>query len=238
MSDAPRPGGEDLPALARHLFRTAGGLRGLAEVIDGGTWHPDGMAAAVADLGRVADTLNRMAVVTAIGSGDADAISDVTGRTFVQTDPTDPTTPGDPGEAGGEGGGEGGADDWRYGLTQWRPADSPWTGDQWIRETRGLRSALEALSIQVPHCLPGEPGDCGEPVWSHYATYAAMLRAYSQGMAEENLGPGSPGALFAEHVYQAELDFFRGQAEQVRLADDPDDPDGRDEGRDGGRDPA
>lgn len=63
------------------------------------------------------------------------------------------------------------------------------------------------------------PEECDEPVWSHYATYAATLRAYAEAMAEENLGPGTQGAQFAEHVYRAELDNFREAAEVRRRGD-------------------
>ena len=96
-------------------------------------------------------------------------------------------------------------------LASWQP-DSPWTPDEWAFETRGVRDALAALGVTVPHCLPGEPADCGAPVWSHYATYLGLLKARAQIFIETNLGPGGPGADFAENVYTEELDSYRREA--------------------------
>ncbi|TDD75418.1 hypothetical protein [Actinomadura rubrisoli] len=92
-------------------------------------------------------------------------------------------------------------------LADWRP-NSSWTMEEWVRETRALREALTVLGAAVPHCLPGEPSDCGASVWAHYATYAGMLKGVSHVKAECNLGPG-PGLDLAERVYADQLAAHR-----------------------------
>ncbi|MEU6932833.1 hypothetical protein AB0A05_27165 [Streptomyces sp. NPDC046374] len=89
-----------------------------------------------------------------------------------------------------------------------------WDGPQWLMETRAVRSALKAIGVEVPECLAGEPKDCGEPTWSHYAAYCSMLKMRAQFMLDMNLGdqPGPPGTgipdlaeHYGEHVYRATL---------------------------------
>ncbi|MBW8482168.1 hypothetical protein [Actinomadura parmotrematis] len=89
------------------------------------------------------------------------------------------------------------------------PLTSGWTEQEWQAETRALRSALAALGTPVAECLPGEPAACGESTPSHYATYAGMLRARAETLAEVNLGQDSDGMRVADRVYRENLDGYR-----------------------------
>ncbi|MGI5166555.1 hypothetical protein ACQEU3_19590 [Spirillospora sp. CA-253888] len=92
-------------------------------------------------------------------------------------------------------------------LANWQP-NSSWTMGEWLREARALREALAALGMTTPHCLPGEPADCGASVWEHYATYAGMLKGAAHVKAECHLGPG-PGLDLAERVYADQVASHR-----------------------------
>ncbi|MEU0770549.1 hypothetical protein [Streptomyces albogriseolus] len=89
-----------------------------------------------------------------------------------------------------------------------------WDNDDWHRETTAVRDALAALGVIVPTCLPGEPGDCGAPAWTHYAGYLALLKARTQTLILANLGeqPGPPDTGISNlahhtghHLYEEEL---------------------------------
>lgn len=94
--------------------------------------------------------------------------------------------------------------------TTWQP-ESGWTPEECVFEARAVRDTLAVLGVMVPHCLPGEPEDCGTPAWAHYGTYLAMLKAKAQLMIEANLSAPGPGQdkHFGEHVYNEVLDGYR-----------------------------
>lgn len=95
-------------------------------------------------------------------------------------------------------------------MPDWTP-ESEWTFEEWVFETRAVRDALAALGVQVPKCLPGEPEDCGESPWAHYASYLAILKANAQFMIETNLSHPAPGVAvhYGENVYEHALEEAR-----------------------------
>lgn len=50
----------------------------------------------------------------------------------------------------------------------------------WREATERRRAALEALGIEVPYCLSGEPDECGGGDVEHFASYTATLMAHAQ----------------------------------------------------------
>ncbi|RFU83648.1 hypothetical protein DY218_27460 [Streptomyces triticagri] len=50
-----------------------------------------------------------------------------------------------------------------------------------------MRTALAALGVEVPACLPGEDSGCDQSAQGHYLTYLAMLNARVVTMAAANL---------------------------------------------------
>lgn len=68
-----------------------------------------------------------------------------------------------------------------------RSADH-WSENDWQNRAVATRSALAALNIVVPQCLPGEADACGVPFWRHYGTNLAILKAITHVMLSVNLG--------------------------------------------------
>lgn len=96
-------------------------------------------------------------------------------------------------------------------LRGWEP-DNGWDAEQWTKEAKAVREALATIGVIVPHCLPGEPEDCGEAPWAHYASYAALLKANAQLMIEVNLAKGPDNSVvqhFGELVYEDEVNRLR-----------------------------
>lgn len=52
--------------------------------------------------------------------------------------------------------------------------------DSWRIATEQRRAALEALGMEMPKCLSGEPDDCGDGDLEHFAAYTATLMAQTQ----------------------------------------------------------
>jgi hypothetical protein len=98
-----------------------------------------------------------------------------------------------------------------------RHPDNGWTFEEWMSATRTVRTALAALNVEVPHCLPGEPKDCGTPVWAHYGSYLAILKAHAQLLIEIGLGHDHehqcPTDYYGTEVYQQELEKMRSEHE-------------------------
>lgn len=70
------------------------------------------------------------------------------------------------------------------------------------------RGALEALRWPVPHCLPGEAGECGRSDAEHAAGYLGALQAVIESrIAHLHGGEHIAAACYAETVAEiAELD--------------------------------
>lgn len=95
-------------------------------------------------------------------------------------------------------------------MTAPTPQPEPLTPAWWMQEIRLVRTALKALGIELPPCLPGEPQDCGQPLPAHYAAELAMLMAKAQVLIEVNTPEIAQEAL---HIFRREYDLLHAEFE-------------------------
>lgn len=93
-------------------------------------------------------------------------------------------------------------------MTSPTSTPEPLTPAWWMQEIRLVRTALKALGIGLPPCLPGEAEDCGGPLPGHYAHELAMLMAKAHVLIEVN----TPElAHEAWHAYQREYNTLHAE---------------------------
>jgi hypothetical protein len=85
----------------------------------------------------------------------------------------------------------------------------------WRIATEQRRAALEALGVEMPKCLSGEPEDCGAGDMEHFSAYTATLMAHTQWdmFVLEHACPGQGTSahlaeVFAHQCCEAQPDGF------------------------------
>ncbi|GAB7029480.1 hypothetical protein JCM4914_09410 [Streptomyces platensis subsp. malvinus] len=100
-------------------------------------------------------------------------------------------------------------DDFGRWMQEGSPEAVQRTEEQWSQIARYVRHAANKLGPALPHCLPGEPQECGRTAQQHVLAWSALMKAMAQRLIEEAAPSRARAAHGSGPLYQRYLSELR-----------------------------
>lgn len=100
-------------------------------------------------------------------------------------------------------------DDFGRWLEEQHPEAVQRTEEEWDQIARYVRHAANKIGPALPHCLPGEPQECGRTAQQHVLAWSAAVKAAAHHLIEQAAPTPARAAHVAGPLYQRRLAELR-----------------------------